>query len=292
MGLMMQSKTFNNKHKLEFEAIGTNWTIEADLDSSLAATIAKIIDDFDRVYSRFRSDSLVTKMSQKTGEYRLPSDAKTLFDFYKQLYKISNGLVTPLIGGLMEDAGYDANYSLVSKDSFRQTPSWEDALEYKFPQLTIKQPIMLDFGAAGKGYLVDIIGSILQHHGIQYFCINAGGDMLIKDSHQRVALENPYDSSQAIGIVDIKNDAICGSAGNRRKWGKLHHTINPKTQKSPARIDAIWVRAKTAMLADGISTALYFVEPEKLSQLFEFEYAMIVDKDIQFSKNFNAEFFR
>lgn len=289
---MMQSKIFNNKQKLEFQAIGTSWTIEADLDSALEKTIAKMIDEFDRTYSRFRSDSLVTKMSQKAGEYKLPSDAKTLFDFYKQLYRISNGLVTPLIGGLMEDTGYDANYSLVPKDSLRKPPTWDNALEYKFPQLIIKQPVMLDIGAAGKGYLVDIIGSILQRRSIEHFCINSGGDILIKDSQQRVALENPYDTDQAIGFVDIKNGAICGSAGNRRRWGEFHHTINPNTQKSPAGIDAIWVRAKTAMLADGIATALYFVAPEKLSQLFEFEYAMIVDKDIQFSKNFNAEFFR
>ena len=40
----------------------------------------------------------------------------------------------------------------------------------------MKQAAMLDFGAAGKGYLVDIVGQVLENHGIKNYVIDAGGD--------------------------------------------------------------------------------------------------------------------
>ncbi len=118
---MMPSTKSNNKLKSKtfiFEAIGTKWTIdirtpllqnEADL---LFEKILTRIDEFDKNYSRFRSDSLVTEMSRVTGHYRLPNDAKKMLDLYEKLYSLTKGLMTPLIGKSLEEAGYDANYSL------------------------------------------------------------------------------------------------------------------------------------------------------------------------------------
>jgi thiamine biosynthesis lipoprotein ApbE len=52
-------------------------------------------------------------------------------------------------------------------------------------QLTVEvtHPVMLDFGAAGKGYLIDIVADILRQEQIESFCVDAGGDM-IYDSTQ------------------------------------------------------------------------------------------------------------
>ena len=101
-----------------FEAIGTQWQIDFDLTLSevrsaqLLAKIKDRIEVFDKNYSRFRSDSIVTKMSQKAGQYSLPDDAEPLFSLYKKLYDSTNGLFTPLIGQLLVESGYDEKYSL------------------------------------------------------------------------------------------------------------------------------------------------------------------------------------
>lgn len=288
---MMQSQKSKTKQKFEFQAIGTQWSIDADVDKGIREKILNRIDQFDKAYSRFRSDSLVTKISQKAGQYEMPSDAKLLIDFYRQLYDISDRKVTPLIGSVMVEAGYDKQYSF-RPSKLHSPPAWDDVLDFQQTKLITREPVQFDFGAAGKGYLVDIIGDLLLENGISDFCINAGGDMLIHGSPRFIGLENPDDFSEAIGQITLENKALCASAGNRRKWAQFHHTIDPITLKSPTRIKAIWVMAKTAMLADGIATALYFVEPEKLAQQFDFEYAMIVGEDIKYSQNFNAEFFR
>jgi thiamine biosynthesis lipoprotein len=110
----------------------------------------------------------------------------------------------------------DAEYSLQSK-TVRAARGWDEVLRYDFPLLTLKSPAVLDFGAAGKGYLIDIVSEILHTEGVKHFCVDAGGDMFYSHPENKlleVALENPNDTSEAIGIATIANESICGSAGN------------------------------------------------------------------------------
>lgn len=285
---------------MEFEAIGTHWkiTMHDKISDVKQSDIFKLIMDriavYDKHYSRFRADSLVAEMSRHTGEYVLPDDAKPMFDLYEKMYKLTNGSVTPLIGNLLSDAGYDATYSLETK-TVHAPLKWEDAIEYIYPRLTIKQPVLLDVGAAGKGYLVDIVGEMLRDQGILSFTINAGGDIVHTDMEGkkiRVGLEHPNDSTSAIGVAQIGNESICGSAGNRRTWNQFHHIIDPHKLESPRHIAAVWVIAKTGLLADALTTCLFFVEPEILATQFSFEYLIIyADLTMRKSTGFNAEIF-
>jgi thiamine biosynthesis lipoprotein len=275
---------------LEFDAIGTHWIISAETELfPVESAIEKRIDEFDSFYSRFIKDSAVRNMGRAPGSYTLPADAKPLMDFYDALYKATDGHVTPLIGSTMEQAGYDDVYSF-KVGNVQSPPVWNDALEYSFPTLTIKQPVVLDFGAAGKGYLADIIASMLQKAGYEHFTINAGGDIVVRGT-QHIGLEDPRNTDNAIGVVDVTDASLCGSAGHRRKWGAYEHTINPKTLQSPSHIDAIWVIASSAMLADGLATALYFTDPAVLRKHFSFEYAIMKGSDVESSPGFGAEFF-
>src|ERR1700733_4441864 len=101
-----------------FEAIGTQWSIQSSdnisehAEQALKKAIADRIEVFDKTYSRFRDDSLVSKASQSAGSLTLPEDAKQLFGLYRTLYQITEGAFTPLIGDVLTDAGYDAKYSL------------------------------------------------------------------------------------------------------------------------------------------------------------------------------------
>lgn len=287
-------------HTLSLEAIGTRWTIDVQdtLDESawqtLVAAITSRISDFDTTYSRFRSDSLVTQMAERAGEYTLPSDALPLLDFYHRLYEITDGLLTPLIGDTLSDAGYDATYSLRRKDTLRTSPAWNETLEYTAETITVKKPALLDFGAAGKGYLIDIVGQLLASAGITEYVINAGGDILHRTARQEVAtiaLENPLDSSEAIGTVQLGNASLCASSGSRRTWGAYHHILNPATLESPTDVIATWVVARAAMHADGLATALFFVAPRALRD-FSFDYAILKhDMSLEYSNSMPISFF-
>jgi len=283
-----------------FEAIGTHWVIDVFTDKSqesiqkVFSSVKQRIEQFDQIYSRFREDSLISQIAKRSGSYQLPADADAMMRLYHQLYQITEGRFTPLIGSLLVEAGYDAEYSLQGK-KLHAVPAWEQVLTYEHLRLTVKQPVLLDFGALGKGYLVDLIGSLLEQEEINSYCIDAGGDILYKTCENtplRVGLEHPKNLEQVIGVAKIMNQSICASSGNRRKWETFHHLMDPFTFTSPKSILATWVIAKAAMLADSLATCLFFVTPDILQKYFVFEYVILYpDYTLRKSSQFSGEIY-
>ncbi|MEN9649434.1 MAG: hypothetical protein RL094_401 [Candidatus Parcubacteria bacterium] len=287
-----------------FRAIGTEWKIdfiESDViaSDSIANVVKARIEHFEETYSRFRDGSLIAQIRKTAGTYNLPTDAGPMLSLYEKLYSITHGKMTPLIGQVLVDAGYDAQYSLTPKEKILPAKKWKDVMEYHndgpHPKLIIKEPVSLDFGALGKGHIIDIVGQLMTDSGIEEYTINAGGDILhtSKDKiPQQIGLEDPRDTSKAIGVATIVNKSICGSAGNRRTWNKFHHVIDAHSVESPRHITALWVVAETTLLADALTTALFFVSPEKLQKEFHFDYAILhADGSLTHSIAFPGGFF-
>ncbi|CAN5397754.1 FAD:protein FMN transferase [soil metagenome] len=286
----------------KFQAIGTEWDIQVQAAltdntwAQLVDRIQKRAEAFDALYSRFRPDSLVSRMAREPGSYTMPPDCYKLLSFYHQLYKVTSGKVTPLIGQTMVDAGYDAAYSL-QKKALHQPPKWDETLlSYTESTIANKQSVLLDFGAAGKGYLVDIVSELIEAAGIHAYIINAGGDIRYHSPQPwqtlEIGLENPLDTSEAIGIVTVANGSLCASAGSKRKWAGINHIIDPVTLESPEDIIATWVLATDTMTADGLATALSFTAPDVLLKTFSFSYALLrKDMSLQYSKDFPVKIF-
>lgn len=283
------------EHKYPFEALGTQWSIETEVSitDSLKEVIQNRIVVFDSVYSRFRKNSLVASISENAGKYTFPKDADRLFSFYRNLFEITNSKVTPLIGDMVARAGYDADYSLQPKEQL-PVERWDDVMTWDGKALTTKSPLTLDFGAAGKGYLVDIISSILDEHSINEYVVDASGDLKHKGvSENKVGLEHPLTPGTIIGAVDVQNKSLCASASNRRAWGDdMHHIFDPVTMSPTRAVVATWVIADEAMVADGLATALFFTEAKKLSRVYEFEYVrMLKDGSVEYSPYFEDKLF-
>lgn len=258
-----------------FEAIGTKWDIETEtpLSDETKKRVQAKIESFDQTYSRFRADSLVTQLSRQAGEYEFPDDAHGLFALYDILYKVSDGSVTPLVGSLLEDYGYDAQYSLTEKPKKRNVGQWSNILR-NGSTLKSSSPALLDVGAAGKGLLVDEIADIIRESHTS-FIVDAAGDMRHEGVlPNRVGLEDPRDTSRIIGVIDVQNMSLCASATNRRQWGEsLHHVLDPIAGRPTDEIIATWVLSKQdTMTADGLATALFFCDPTELRKQFDFEY--------------------
>lgn len=291
--------------KRNFEAIGTDWEIEIETKLSqtegtkLFQEILELIEDFDRAYSRFRPDSLVTAMAKQAGKYALRKDFLPLLQLYQQLYQLSSGLFTPLIGQFLVEAGYDANYSLQSKKLSPVEP-FEQVLSFDQEKIELQKGVLLDFGAAGKGYLVDLVAELLIKKGLNNYTINAGGDIRHRNDRGekiRIGLENPHNQKQVIGLFELGQGSICGSATNRRAWGNFHHIINPQQLAPTTGIISTWVIIEgeekyPSMLADALATCLFLVEAEILHQKFNFAHAIYKkDGTIQLSDNFTGTIF-
>ncbi len=284
---------------LAFEAIGTHWDIDLydPLPDSVFRQIEKQIrqriDAFDRTYSRFRDDSLVRKIAD--GEASMfPEESRHMLELFRKLYQLTDGAFTPLIGTVLEDAGYDSSYSFKSRP-LQTPPELDGVLELGKNAIQVKNPVLFDFGALGKGALIDEVGSLLKSTGVHAFCIDAGGDMLYEHHSKkplRIGLEHPEDTGKVIGVTEITKGSICASSGNRRRWGTYHHLMHPHTRQPVNTVLSSWIIADTAMLADCIATAVFFTDPERLREAFHFEYLLMYpDHTIRKSPDFPGELY-
>ena len=81
--------------------------VEADgelSDDDLAAVHARI-ERFDRDWSRFRTDSLVSRIARGAGSWTLPEDAAPMLDLYRELHDLTDGRLSPLAGASLEQLG-------------------------------------------------------------------------------------------------------------------------------------------------------------------------------------------
>lgn len=279
-----------------FDAIGAPWQLDTaePLTDDLRVAIRERIELFDRTYSRFREDSLVSRIARTPGTHEFPADAATLFATYRALYEGTDGAMSPLVGRAMEDLGYDRAYSLTPSASRGPVPAWDDSFAWDGHALTTVRPVVVDVGAAGKGYLVDIIGDLLRDAGLHDFIVDGSGDLLHAGADGiRVGLEHPRDASKAIGIAHLTGGSLCASASNRRAWGPgLHHVIDATTGLPTTSVIATWAMAPSAVVADGLATALFFTSPERLSALGDFHYVRMMSTGrVEHSPGFPGEIF-
>lgn len=282
------------KHSWRFEALGTQWQIETEqpLDDTIKAKITARIEMFDKTYSRFRDDSLVAEIAAKAGTYQFPDDVDDLITFYKVLYDMTDGAVSPLVGGTLEQAGYDKQYSLIPEHVVDPAPSWETVMTWQGNRVTTTRPLVLDFGAAGKGYMNDIVSELLEQAGHKAYVVDASGDVKVCGQEEVIGLENPYDPASVVGIMSVTNASLCASAINRRSWaGDWHHVIDPRTATPVSNVVATWVVAPTTMIADGLATALFFVPASVLTD-WQFEYVRLhANGNIEHSPGFVGELY-
>ncbi|MDF2561337.1 MAG: hypothetical protein K0R99_2783 [Microbacterium sp.] len=242
-----------------FEAIGTHWEIEttAPLVDTVRAAVDAEIERFDREWSRFRDDSAVTRLGREGGSFASP-DAAPMLDAYRELSAATDGAVNPLVAASLEALGYDAGYSLVGGDPVRAPDAWQEQVSWTTAGVAASAPALLDVGALGKGRLVDLVMTALADVPGDVV-VDAGGDIKMRGAGVRIGLEHPYDATKAIGVVEVRDGALCASAVNRRAWGSgLHHVLDARTGVPVRTWTATWALAPDAMTADAVSTALFF----------------------------------
>lgn len=283
------------------EATGTFWTVltRRPLPAALREELAARMEAFEQVWSRFRRDSLVRRaargelVDETSGAVvlALPPGSQVLLDLYDRLHRATGGAVDPLVGADLLELGYDPRHTFTVRDGAAQRlgavhgrTTWEAAARYTGDRLQLSGPLLLDVGAAGKGFLADQLADWLGAAGFDELVVDAGGDILVRSAQPvRVGLERPAHPGQppqVVGVVEIAEGAVCASGTARRTWGPdLHHILDAVTGlpvTGTAAVSASWVVADTCAEADGLATALFVTDPAVLAHAgFAFDFALL-----------------
>ncbi|PJK08500.1 thiamine biosynthesis protein ApbE [Lysobacteraceae bacterium NML08-0793] len=134
--------------------------------------------------------------------------------------------------------------------------------------------IQIDFNSIAAGYAVDRIADYLRLHGIEHFLIDVTGEMRGEgqkpgNTPWRIGIEAPLeDTRQAQKIIPLTGQSI-SSSGDYRQYREVDgqrqsHLIDPRSLHPVThRLASATVVAPSAMQADGLSTLLMVLGPER-----------------------------
>jgi len=205
-------------------ALGTEWYIEV-LDKvsdaeGLQIFTEEFIETFEQKYSRFRSDSDLSKLNTD-GVFSNPSEE--FLDILKKsesAYKSTKGIFNIAVGEKMETSGYDSGYSFTQTKT-SAVPKLTEVLSFSTKEILVKGG-KLDLGGIGKGYLIDLLAKTYQtKYNLKHFVINGGGDIYATSDYGKaveIALVHPKDQTLSIGTVSLLHQGFAASSPYVRAW--------------------------------------------------------------------------
>lgn len=288
-------------HTISFTALGTKWNVSIDkkvLNKATENTIRGFVVSFEKRFSRFLEGSEVSVWREAIqGTYSISEDLREMLVRAKALQAITSGRFDPAIGTLMEATGYDATYRLTPNEHIADIhiPQW--SLEGN--TISIDGPVVFDLGGIGKGYCIDRVGDLLLEKGFEHFIVEAGGDMYATTkadgSAYRVAIEYPGQPDMALGVVELRNQALAVSDSFRRRWGEWHHIIDPQKKRPIESIIGCAALGSSAFDADSGTSAIFLAHEgtyPKIQTLLNIEYlAMRPNQTLIRSKDWPGELF-
>jgi FAD:protein FMN transferase len=227
-------------------------------DGELEA-IRRLFEDWEQVFSRFRPESELRRLNQDPAEVVVVS---RLFAFALRsalsAAAATNGLVDPTLGGAVEAAGYDKDFSLLGDDERPLgTPSPGTWRSLRLSGRVLSRPpgTALDLNGVVKSLAVDSALELISGDGL----VSAGGDVAVRGG---ALIGLP-----AGGEVRLLAGGMATSGSTKRRWrrgGTLqHHLIDSRTGRpTESRWDEVTVAAGSCVAADIAAKAAFLLSDD------------------------------
>ncbi len=144
--------------------------------------------------------------------------------------------------------------------------------------VSLDKSTSLDLGAIAKGYSSGRAAKILEENGISSALISLGGNVRAvgtkpDGSPWSVAVTDPDNSSEQIGVLSVKDRAVVTSGGYQRYFetnGKRYHHIIDAETGCPAQsgLKSVTIVSQDDTLADALSTAIFVMGLQKAETLY------------------------
>lgn len=199
---------------------------------------------------------------------------RALFDRAWQLRRITGGLFEPRIGALVELWGFNDMAQL------RNVPPERARIEECLAALRGAPDLLddggygpapgviWDFGAFGKGYIVDQALDLLGNLGFPGAMVNAGGNLAVRgrqaDRDWRIGIRDPRTAAETpalLGTLDARDEAVITHGDDQRFFDhegrRYAHIIDPRSGLPSRGLRSLTVVHRDAALADAGGAALY-----------------------------------
>jgi FAD:protein FMN transferase len=245
----------------------------AAADEATARRVADLaIADVQRIeakYSRYRDDSITTRINRAAGRDPVALDAETaaLLHYADQCHRLSGGLFDVTSGVLRrvwdfkrkppqlpDPAALAATVALVDWSAVEWSPT-----SLRLPRAGME----IDFGGIGKEYAADRAATICLEAGVRHGLVDLAGDVRALGPQEsgapwRVGISHPRREGKVIAYVELASGAIATSGDYERYFeidGKRYcHILNPRSGMPVTGWQSVSVVAALCVVAGSYST--------------------------------------
>ena len=236
--------------KLSFAALGTKcevqYTAPAGDDQAVTFERAAVawVAAFEAKYSRFRPDSLISRINAAAGREWVAVDAEMegLLKLCDTLHFMTQGVLDPTTLPLIRLWNYKTETPRVpSAEEIAAARALVGLKKIQRAPGKVFLPVAgmaLDFGGFGKEYAVDIVAQIAGDYGIKSALVDFGHDLRAVGTPPgrpawHIGLEDPRKPGIADGSIGVTGKGVASSGDYLRCFtvgGKRYgHIIDPRT---------------------------------------------------------------
>jgi thiamine biosynthesis lipoprotein len=242
-----------------FRSMGTVVTLVAPRETgertfrSAAAKVEHVFRREDRRFSRFRTDSELSRVNAAAGQWvQVSHPFAVLTERALRAATETDGLFDPTVLPALAAAGYDRDWAEVEARGDAEDEELA-AIRREFAALMIKhstacgawreisldgtnlripEGAALDFGGIAKGWTVDRAAGKLSN--LRWAIVNAGGDLRVVGTPPRagleIGIEDPHDARAEALRLGLSLGALATTSVTVRAWGQGNHqVIDPRT---------------------------------------------------------------
>jgi len=245
--------------------------VVASTNKAEAQTLAQLaIDEVMRIetkYSRYRADSIISKINSNSSKEAIRCDDETwsLFEYANTLFQASEGLFD-ITSGILRRVWNFKEKKRPSDDELAQVLpliGWQDVVREDKKIFLPKSGMEIDFGGFGKEYAADRAASILSHKGVRSGYVNLGGDMRVigpklDGQAWMIGIQDPRQKGSLIATIPVEAGGLATS-GDYEKFFELDgkrycHILNPKTGQPVSYWRSISVLSSFSVVSGNCTT--------------------------------------
>ncbi|TAG84637.1 MAG: FAD:protein FMN transferase [Burkholderiales bacterium] len=253
--------------------------------SSLAAEVAaqKAANEVARIeakYSRYRSDSIVSRINAAAGGdwIAIDDETRSLLEFAQSLARESEGLFDITSGVLRRVWDFRAG-KLPEESSLSETLALigTERILLDGSNVRLADALMeIDLGGFGKEYAADRAAAVLAAEGVRHGFVNLGGDLRALGPKQSgepwsIGIAHPREPENTIASISLRTGALATSGDYERFFehdGQRYcHILNPKTGRPVTHWQSISVLAPVCAAAGALATIAMLREAHALEFL-------------------------
>ena len=245
-----------------FEALGTNCSLFAvGLPASRLIEGEFWVRRLGARLTRFSPDSELSRLNANAGRWvEVSGEMASVLKAALRAHAMSGGLVNVAVLPSILAVGYTRPLAdgpaVAALDGAAALPALPHVLEVSAGKARVAAGSGIDLGGVAKGWMADRLCERLGPNAVA----NLGGDLMAVGP-------GPHGEGWPVGVagvtLSLSDQGAATSSVRKRRWGDLHHLIDPRTGL-PARtgIEEVSVVATTGFEAEVVAKSALLLGPD------------------------------